>query len=233
MSFIIDDPEIERQLNDILLQVKHRKNGETAQILKKHGLQYKMTWGVSVPELKEIAKDYKKNHLLAFKLWNKQWRESKILATLLDEPKKVTEEQMDFWTKNFDNIEIAEQAVVNLWVHTPFSFVKALEWCRGKKHIVKFTGLHLMGRLAFVDKKALDEMFEPFFEVIVPLVKDEKLETIFFRSVVLVGSRSKQLNTLTKKFSERLIEHEMENVQEAGNLIYEELNSSYIQKKII
>ncbi|MCA1761242.1 MAG: DNA alkylation repair protein [Bacteroidales bacterium] len=164
MDFILDSPETEKDFQQLLHQIKLRKNGDVSTSMKRQGIEYKLNWGVSVVELRELAKEIKPVHLLALKLWNKQWRETMILATLLDEPEKVTEEQMDFWTKSFENREIAEQASANLWVKTKFAFAKAIEWSRGKKHLVRFTGIHLMGRLALTQKNAIDEMFEPFFE---------------------------------------------------------------------
>ncbi|TNF41824.1 MAG: hypothetical protein EP310_06760, partial [Bacteroidetes bacterium] len=145
MDFILDDKETEQKFQQILKLVKARKSGEVADLMKQNGITYKTNWGVSVIELREIAAGFERNHLLALKLWNKQWRETMILATLIDEPKQVTEEQIDFWTKTFENTEIAEQASANLWVKTKFAYVKAMEWCRGKKHIIRFTGIHLIG----------------------------------------------------------------------------------------
>jgi len=127
-------------------------------------IRFKQNFGVYIIDLREIAAQFEPDHLLALKLWNKQWRETMILATLTDEPKLVTEEQIDYWTKTFENTEIAEQASANLWVKTKFAYVKAMEWCRGKKHIIRYTGVHLIGRLALTDKDAIDEMVEPFFE---------------------------------------------------------------------
>jgi 3-methyladenine DNA glycosylase AlkD len=154
-----------------------------------------MNWGVSIIDLREIARQFEPDHLLALKLWNKQWRETMILATLLDEPKLVTEEQIDFWTKTFENTEIAEQASANLWVKTKFAFVKAMEWCRGKKHIIRFTGLHLIGRLALTDKSAIDEMFEPFFEELPTLAKDSSLNTVFYRTVLMLWENARNIYT--------------------------------------
>ena len=133
MDFILDNQETEKKFQQILSLIKLRKSGEVADLMNEKGMKYKMNWGVSIIELREIAKQFEPDHLLALKLWNKQWRETMILATLIDDPKQVTEEQIDFWTKTFENTEIAEQASANLWVKTKFAFIKAMEWCRGKK----------------------------------------------------------------------------------------------------
>lgn len=223
MDVLIDDPASEQLFKEILAKIRSLKNGETAAQMKSLGLVYKINWGASVISLRELAKSYDKNHLLALKLWNKQWRETLILASLLDEPDKLTEEQMDYWTKSFPTTEIAEQAVANLFVHSKFAYVKALEWCRGKKHIVRYTGLHLMGRLAMVDKQAIDEMFDPFFEVIFPLVKDPDLGQIFYRSMLIMANRSEYLREKSMAFLELAQEMEEEHPKKIAELLLEDI----------
>ncbi len=229
MNFILDNPETEKKFQQILSLIKMRKSGEVSDMMKQKGINYKLNWGVSIIDLRDIAQQFEPGHLLALKLWNKEWRETMILATLLDEPKLVTEEQMDFRTKSFENTEIAEQASTNLYVKTKFAFIKALEWCRGKKHIIRFTGIHLMGRLAISEKKAIDEMFEPFFEELPTLAKDEKLYTVLYRAVLALGARSKYLNEHSVELSRTLQLSDSETAIKLGQELFEELTSEYIQ----
>jgi hypothetical protein len=224
MDFLLDNGETENDFQQILTLIKSRKNGNVSHSMKNHGIQYKLNWGVSIVDLREIARSYKQNHLLALKLWNKQWRETMILATLLDEPDEVTEEQMDFWTKSFGTVEMAEQSSTNLWVKTKFAFTKALEWCRGKKHIVRFTGIHLAGRLALADKNAIDEMFEPFFEEFLTLAKDAKLHTVLRRTVIALGNRSEMLYQQTTELSKNLQLSDSETAIRFGESLFDELS---------
>jgi hypothetical protein len=232
MDFILDDQEAEKKFQQILKLIKSRKSGEVADLMNQKGIQYKTNWGVSIIELREIAKQFEPDHLLALKLWNKQWRETMILATLIDEPKKVTEEQIDFWTKTFENTEIAEQASANLWVNTKFAFVKALEWCRGKKHIIRYTGVHLIGRLALTNKSAIDEMFEPFFEELPTLAKDSMLNTVFYRTMIALGKRSEYLYQKTIELTQNMQLSNSENVMKQGEELFDELNSDYFNDSI-
>lgn len=229
MDFILDNKDTDKKFQKILSIIKSRKSGEISDAMNKQGINYKLNWGVSLIDLREISKMFEPDHLLALKLWNKQWRETMILATLLDVPTEVSEEQMDFWTKTFNNNEIAEQASTNLWVKSKFAFIKALEWCRGKKHLVRFTGIHLIGRLAITDKQAIDEMFESFFEELSTLAKDSKLYTPLYRSILALGTRSKYLNKKTIEFTKTLQLSNTENAIKIGEELYEELNSDYIQ----
>ncbi|HDR50498.1 MAG TPA: hypothetical protein ENN90_02595 [Mariniphaga anaerophila] len=228
MNFLLDSPEAEKDYQQLLSEIQLRRNGEVVASMKRHGLEYKMSWGVSVAELRELAREFKPGHLLALKLWNKQWRETMILATLLDEPEKVTEEQMDFWTKSFETHEIAEQASAHLWVKTKFAFVKALEWCRGKKHLVRFTGVHLMGRLALTQKSAIDEMFEPFFEELAVVGKDPRLNGVIYRAVIALGTRSKWLNEQSVELAKTFQLCEQEDAIKLGEILLDELTAASV-----
>lgn len=234
MDFILfDDPLQDQEFRQILAKIRQVKNGETVSQMKKLGLSYKINWGASLISLREIAAQYQPSHVLALKLWNKQWRETMILAALLDVPAEITEEQMDYWTKSIETTEIAEILNTYLWVKTKFSFVKALEWIRGKKHLVRFSGLHLMGRLALVEKSAPDEFFEPFFDVLSPLSKDANLKQAFYRAFILLGAKSKSLNEKAVLFAESLKQLDSKDSQELADMILAELKSDYLQDSFV
>jgi hypothetical protein len=233
MDFILDDPKQEQEFRQILTKIRLAKNGETVDQMKKLGLNYKINWGASVISLKQIASQYEPNHLLALKLWNKQWRETMILAAMLDVPSVVTEEQMDYWTKSCETTEIVEALNTWLWAKTRYSFVKSLEWCRGKKHLVRYAGLHLMGRLAVVEKAEMDELFEPFFDVLSPLAKDANLKQVFYRSFILLGTKSLPMNQKAIEFAESLKDIDSVHSTELAELILAELTSEYVQESFV
>ncbi|MEI6677299.1 MAG: DNA alkylation repair protein [Mariniphaga sp.] len=194
MNYLLDNPETELIFQEIISKIKPLQNGEVANSMLKRGVDYKVNLGVSIPLLRHLSSGYAKNHLLAMKLWNKQWRESMILATLLEEPGEVTENQIDFWVKNFPSVEIAEQAAMNLFYKTGFAYRKAFEYCLGKKLLVKIFGLLMIGRLALTDAGSEDEKFDPFFELMPPLSKDPQLSAVFSRVYIQVGMRNLSLN---------------------------------------
>jgi hypothetical protein len=200
MEIWLDNDEIDKQFKQIISQIRLNKNGEVSVSMEQHGILYPVNWGVSLTTLREIAGLYSPSHVLALKLWNRQWRETMILATLLDEPDQVSEQQMDFWTKSFTNSEIAEQTSANLWCRTPFAYAKAMEWCRGKKHWVHFTAIHLAGRLALTDKTSPDEMFEIFFEEFFTLARDPALFTVLYRTLIQFANRSGYLKDCIKEW---------------------------------
>lgn len=224
MDYLLDNPDAERMFQEILSKIKPLQNIEVVNSMLKRGVDYKVNFGVSIPLLREMASNYEKNHLLALKLWNKQWRETMILAMLLEEPAVVTENQMDFWVKNFQTIEIAEQAAMNLFSTTNFAYKKAFEYCLGKKLFVKIVGLLMIGRLALTDREASDENFDPFFELMPPLSKDPQLSIVFSRVFIQIGMRNLNLNEIAISHAKILKTIDSKTAQENAEHILSELD---------
>jgi hypothetical protein len=223
-DFIPDDPDTEPVFRDILRKLKPLQNGDTSTSMTKRGVVYKVNLGTSVTALQQLASNYEKNHVLALKLWNKQWRETMILATLLEEPDKMTGNQMDYWVKNFRTSEIAEQAVMNLFSKMSIAREKAYEYCLGKKALTKITGLLLIARLALTDRDLPDEAFDPFFELMAPLAKDPQLSTVFSRVFTRIGMRNHNLYELTLRHTEILRTSDSETARSNADEIITQLH---------
>ncbi|KXS41046.1 DNA alkylation repair protein [Methanolobus zinderi] len=124
-------------------------------------------FGVSIPELRRLAKESGRDYDLALLLWENNYRETRILASMICPPDMVTERQMEEWVREFDYWEICDQCCMNLFGKTPFAYEKAKEWSSREEEFVKRAGFVLMARLAVSDKKAGDDVFEQFFPFIV------------------------------------------------------------------
>jgi len=152
--------------DDVLKKLKFLFDPEAIEGMARFGITPEMTYGVSIPNLRKMAKEIGKNHNLARELWKSNIRETGILACMVDEPNKVTEEQMESWVKEFDYWEICDQCCMNLFEKTEFAYQKAVEWSEREEEFVKRAGFVLVARLAVSDKKASDEKFVEFFSII-------------------------------------------------------------------
>ena len=72
MEFFIDDENIEKQFQKLFKKILQLRNGEVHSEMKKYGLNYKKALGVSVFNLKELAKGYEKNHFTCSKIMGKR-----------------------------------------------------------------------------------------------------------------------------------------------------------------
>lgn len=201
MEYLLDDPVSEKTYQEILRRVKPLQNGATSEAMRQRGVIYKLNLGASVVSLRQLAENYRPDHLLALKLWNKQWRETMILATMLEKPDELTANQMDFWVKQIPQVEIAEQAAMNLFSKSPLAFEKAMEYCLERKTLAKITGLLMMGRLALTNKNAPNEQFEAFLELFPPLSKDAQLSYVLRRVFIQIAVRNPSLYEVALKLA--------------------------------
>ena len=154
MEFFIDNSEIEKQFQEIFKKILILRNGETHHEMKKYGLNYQKSLGATIVNLRELASDYNKNHLLAHKLWTKGFRESKILATLLEEADQVKEEQMERWLEEMDSNELLEQVSMNLWVNLPEISKYIPQWLQSKSYRKVLCAVMVLGRIAMQKRES-------------------------------------------------------------------------------
>lgn len=122
--------------------------------------------GISAPVLKAMARRIGRDHVLAQELWASGIYEAHLLACMIDEPAKVTPEQMDAWVADFDSWAVCDCCCSYLFDRTPFAYSKAFEWSEREEEFVKRAGFAMMAILAIHDKKAPDERFLDFLPVI-------------------------------------------------------------------
>ena len=82
---------INKQIKQIKQSFRLMMNGEASRSMREKGVEYKLNWGVTLPQLKQMASQYEKNYELAVELWKEDIRECKILATLLMPSKEMPE----------------------------------------------------------------------------------------------------------------------------------------------
>lgn len=134
-------------------KLKSVGNPKNVEGMARFGINPRNTLGVSMPTLRAMAKRLGKNHVLAQELWTSGVHEARILAGLIDEPKLVSEEQMDRWVRDFDSWDICDQCCGNLFDKTKFAYQKAVEWSGRKEEFVKRAGFVLMATRLFMTRR--------------------------------------------------------------------------------
>ncbi len=128
--------------------IKHHQDGEIAETLRHRGLKYNMIYGVSSSILSDYAKKQGKNQEVANMLWKQDFREAKLLALMLADPKVITNEELENMVSTFSNHELVENAALNFLPQLPNPQAKTYEWIQSEKEFVKMTGYMLIRRLA-------------------------------------------------------------------------------------
>lgn len=130
--------------------------------------------GIRVPELRNMAKRLGRDHALALELWASGIHEARLLATMVDVPTAVTEEQMERWAVDFDSWDIVDQCCGNLFDKTPYAHAMAARWSSREEEFVKRAGFVLMASLAVHDTNAPDVSFEDFLPLIEREAQDRR-----------------------------------------------------------
>ncbi|MCL5021549.1 MAG: DNA alkylation repair protein [Bacteroidetes bacterium] len=185
-----------RDAAKIIKVLKEFSNPQNVTSMAKFGINSKNTLGISMPILRDLAKEIGKNHELALALWTTKVHEARILASLIDEAKSVTESQMEKWAKDFDSWDVCDQVCSNLFDKTTFAALKAREWSGQDREFVKRAGFVLMAALAVHDKESDDKIFISFLSIIKRESRDERN---FVRKSVnwalrQIGKRNLKLN---------------------------------------
>lgn len=115
MEFIYNNNHTDKKIKDIKAQIRLRMNGIAADQMKVSGLVYKQNFGVSIPHLKDLAKNIEPNHDLALRLWFLGIRETMILATMIEPIEKMDIHMAKEWIKNLTQTEIIEIICMNLF----------------------------------------------------------------------------------------------------------------------
>ena len=147
MKYSLVTPFLDAQLTEIRSKIRLSMNGIVSGLMAQNGIVYKINYGVSIPRIKEIALSYIPNHELAQRLWLPDIRETMILATLLEPTDQFTPEMAREWVSRFNQIEIVEQACMNLFSKLPFAGELCLEWVHSDKIWIQVTGFILATRI--------------------------------------------------------------------------------------
>ncbi|MBF0466121.1 MAG: DNA alkylation repair protein [Nitrospirae bacterium] len=166
--------DIETKISEIILTLKSLSNPKNVEGMARYGINPENTLGITIPALKAIVREVGKSHGLALKLWDSLIHEARILAALIDIPRDVTEEQMERWVKDFDSWDVCDQVCSKLFVKTSFANAKARQWCKRDEEFVKRAGFVMITALTVYDKKADDNIFLDFFDLIKEASTDER-----------------------------------------------------------
>lgn len=191
---------------EILNRLEALSNPDNIAGMARYGITPDKTFGVRIPDLRKLAKESGKSHLLAGQLWAYESRETRILASMIDQPELVTREQVESWVQEFDYWEICDQCCMNLFEKSPFAWSVAVEWSDSQAEFVKRAGFVMMARLAVSDKKSADERFI----ALLPIIQRESTDSRNFVKKAVnwalrqIGKRNLNLNSRALETAEAI-----------------------------
>jgi 3-methyladenine DNA glycosylase AlkD len=174
--------------------------------MARYGINVENAFGVSIYELRKVAKRLGTDHELALALWDTGNHEARLLACFVDNPEAVTEEQMEAWARDFDSWDICDQATTSLFDLTKHAWTKAHEWAARDEEWVRRAGFALMAGLAVHDKAATDRAFTTLLPLIERAASDERnfVKKAVNWALRNVGKRNRALNDAAIACAEKI-----------------------------
>jgi len=184
--------------DQIIANLKQLANAQAIEGMARFGIRPAQALGISMPTLRKMAKEIRRNQALALALWDSGIHEARILASMIAEPQLVSAELMEKWANDFDSWDVCDQVCGNLFDKTPYAYQKATQWCQQEREFVRRAGFVMMAELAVHDKKAQDQSFMQFFPLIKQHAGDERnfVKKAVNWALRQIGKRNSHLRTL-------------------------------------
>jgi len=163
--------------------------------MMRFGINPSMTLGISIVDLRKMARDLGTDHALAQRLWASGIHEARILASFIDDPRLVTSAQMDRWIAAFDSWDVCDQ-VCGLFEQTRWARTKITAWAGDDREFVKRAAFAMIAGLAVHGEALHNSDFEAFLRLIRRAATDDRN---FVRKAVSwalrsIGKRNRALN---------------------------------------
>jgi 3-methyladenine DNA glycosylase AlkD len=215
-----------------LLESKSRRDQLAG--MARYGMNVEKRLGVSIPELRKMAKFIGKDHELARGLWKTGFADARILAAMVDDSDLLDEQQMEQWVKDIDSWDVGDQVCMNLFEKSPLAWKKVDDWSMRSEEFVKRTAFGLLACLAWHDKKAGDEKFIRLFHVFARGAVDERSSVKKAVSWALrnVGKRNLKLNKAATDEAKKIRMLNSKSTRWIAADVVRELESEAVQKRL-
>ena len=221
-------------VNDVLHKLQSKAQPDQLQGMAKYGMTVQGRLGVSVPDMRKLAKEIGRDHRLALDLWRTGLAEATIVAAMIDDPAELTDEQMEDWVKDIDSWDVCDQVCMNLFERSPLAWKKIHDWSVREEEFVKRAAFALMACLAWHDKKASDEKLVALFPVIIRGATDERN---FVRKAVNwalrnIGKRNLNLNRAAMNAAKQIRQLDSKAARWIATDAIKELESEAVQRRL-
>jgi 3-methyladenine DNA glycosylase AlkD len=162
------------RVREVLGWLERRGTKRNRDGMARYAIHADKAFGVSVSDLKRLARDLGRDHDLAGALWATGWYEARMLTGFVDEPERVTAAQMDRWAREFDNWAVCDHLCFHLFDRTPHAWRKIEQWCPRREEFVKRAGFALLASVALHHKDADDAPFLASLDLIERGARDDR-----------------------------------------------------------
>lgn len=195
------------RVDEILSELRSLGSKQYVEKMARCGINVESAFGVSIYELRKVARRTGVDHELALELWKTGNHEARLLACFVDDPSAVTAEQMDGWARGFDSWDICDQATTSLFDLTKHAWSKVAEWAERDEEWIRRAAFAMMAGLAVHDREAEAKAFLKLLPIIERWAGDERnfVKKAINWALRNIGKRNHALNAAAMECAQTIL----------------------------
>jgi 3-methyladenine DNA glycosylase AlkD len=224
----------EHDVRSVLAWLKKHSSKATRDGMARYGVPSDNALGVTMADMKVIAKEIGRNHELAAALWDTGVYEARMLTSFVDDAALVTVAQMNRWARDFDTWGICDTVCFHLFDRTPYAWQKVEQWHDRKEEFIKRAAFALLWGLTVHDKRAADKAFIDGLGHIERAAADERhfVKKAVNMALRAVGKRNAALNAAAATTARRLADSADATPRWVGKDALRELTSAGVIRRL-
>lgn len=137
------------------------------------GIPEDTSLGVSIANLRKLAKEVKKSNNLAYQLWKTGYHEAKLLATLIFEKEPLAIKEVERLMDDVISWDLCDHLCKNLIIKQPYYNELIFTWIDSSHVYKKRASFVLMTSSLIHDKNLLDSKIDDYLDLINEYSKDD------------------------------------------------------------
>jgi 3-methyladenine DNA glycosylase AlkD/uncharacterized protein YdhG (YjbR/CyaY superfamily) len=221
-------------VDSVLAALKRLSSKKVRDGMSRFAIPNENALGVPVGDMRKLAKKVGRNQELAAALWKTNVYEARMMAAFVGEAEKVTPQQMDQWSDEFDSWAICDTVCFALFDRAPAAWDKVNEWAIRKEEFVKRAAFTLLASKVAHDKQADDANFMEGLQLIEAAAEDERnfVKKGVNWALRCVGKCKPSLHAAAVGVAERLAASSVASARWIGKDALRELNSAAVKQRL-
>jgi 3-methyladenine DNA glycosylase AlkD len=221
------------ELRAALAELRSRADPTRKAGMARVGIEVSRALGVSIPDVRAVARRCGIDQDLALELWHTGIHEARIVATLVADPGALTEDQMEAWVGDLSSWDVCDFAA-DLFGRSNVGVKKIRPWARRPEGFVKRCAFSMIARRAVWAKDAPDREFIGYLPLIRRAADDGRNEVKKGVSWALrqIGKRNRALHAAAIGEAERILTLETPSSRWIARDVLRELESEKTRSRL-
>ena len=189
----------------LLGELRREMNGAVVDSMREKGIEYALSYGVSIPTVRALARQYAPDDELARLLYQQQVRELQLAALSIAVPENVTIDELPFWAKAVTTVEMAENVATVLIARTKIAKEAVGEWLSADNALLRYAAMLVGGRCNDLN---INDIATALTDALKSVPAGLEVVTAHGAAVLIgaCGSRSEEQRVAAREFIEALPE---------------------------